>query len=103
MKIKLLLASVLTLSLTAVAQSNSPQAVEPMEHTPTFRVTVVSRNVQAVNYKHRGGATKVDFAGTDSDAPGQRRGQSGEQERLHRNRSGSSATWKSPRRSATNI
>jgi len=36
-----------------------------MAHTPTFRVTVVSRNVQAVNYKHRGGATKVDFAGTD--------------------------------------
>jgi outer membrane protein OmpA-like peptidoglycan-associated protein len=39
--------------------------VEPMEHTPTFRVTVVSRHVQAINYKHRGGATKVDFAGTD--------------------------------------
>ena len=36
-----------------------------MEHTPTFRVTVVSRSVQAINYKHRGGATKVDFAGTD--------------------------------------
>ncbi|HWF91996.1 MAG TPA: OmpA family protein [Terriglobales bacterium] len=36
-----------------------------MAHTPTFHVTVVSRNVQAVNYKHRGGATKLDFAGTD--------------------------------------
>ena len=36
-----------------------------MAHTPTFHVTVVSRSVQAVNYKHRGGATKVDFAGTD--------------------------------------
>ena len=33
--------------------------------TPTFRVTVVSRSVQAVNYKHRSGATKMDFAGTD--------------------------------------
>ncbi|MGC2184463.1 MAG: OmpA family protein [Terriglobales bacterium] len=67
MKIKLLLASAIALSLSAVAQSNSPStmAVEPMEHTPTFRVTVVSRNVQAINYKHRGGATKVDFAGTD--------------------------------------
>jgi hypothetical protein len=31
--------------------------------TPVYRVTVVSRSVQAVNYKHRGGATKVDFAG----------------------------------------
>jgi outer membrane protein OmpA-like peptidoglycan-associated protein len=61
---KLLLAAGLTLSLSAFAQSNS-QVVEPMEHTPTFRVTVVSRSIQAVNYKHRGGATKMDFAGTD--------------------------------------
>ncbi len=36
-----------------------------MNPTPTFRVTVVSRSVQAVNYKHRSGATKLDFAGTD--------------------------------------
>ena len=31
----------------------------------TFHVTVVSRTVMAVNYRHRGGATKVDFAGTN--------------------------------------
>jgi outer membrane protein OmpA-like peptidoglycan-associated protein len=64
--IKLLLAAAIALSLPAVAQSNSQSAlvVEPMDHTPTFRVTVVSRSVQAVNYKHRGGATKLDFAGT---------------------------------------
>ncbi|HZL69310.1 MAG TPA: OmpA family protein [Candidatus Limnocylindrales bacterium] len=31
----------------------------------TFRVNVVSRTVQAVNYRHRGGATKLNFAGTD--------------------------------------
>ena len=36
-----------------------------MSSTPTFRVNVVSRNVQAVNYQHRSGATKIDFAGTD--------------------------------------
>src|ERR1700675_1757505 len=67
MKTKLLLAVGITLSLSTFAQTNSPSSmvVEPMEHTPTFRVTVVSRNVQAINYKHRGGATKVDFAGTD--------------------------------------
>ena len=64
MKTKLLLAAGITLSLSAFAQSNS-QVIEPMDHTPTYRVTVVSRSVQAVNYKHRGGATKVDFAGTD--------------------------------------
>jgi outer membrane protein OmpA-like peptidoglycan-associated protein len=66
LKIKLLLAAAIGLSLSALAQTNSQSlAVEPMEHTPTYRVTVVSRSIQAVNYKHRGGATKLDFAGTD--------------------------------------
>ncbi len=67
MKNTLLLAAGLTLSLSAFAQTNSQSniAVEPTAHTPTFRVTVVSRSVRAVNYKHRGGATKLDFAGTD--------------------------------------
>jgi outer membrane protein OmpA-like peptidoglycan-associated protein len=65
-KTKLLLATGITLGLTAFAQSNSqPTVIEPMAHTPTFRVTVVSRSIQAVNYKHRGGATKLDFAGTN--------------------------------------
>src|SRR5438105_7957673 len=40
-------------------------ALEPMSPTPTFRVNVISRTVQAVNYQHRSGATKLDFAGTD--------------------------------------
>jgi len=31
----------------------------------TFHVTVVNRTVMAVNYHHRDGATKVDFAGTN--------------------------------------
>jgi outer membrane protein OmpA-like peptidoglycan-associated protein len=66
-KTTLLLAAGLTLSLSAFAQTNSQTnlVVEPMTHTPTFRVTVISRSVQAINYKHRGGATKLDFAGTD--------------------------------------
>ena len=67
MKSKLLLAAGITLSLSAFAQTNSQTtlAVEPMSPTPTFHVTVTSRSVQAVNYKHRSGASKVDFAGTD--------------------------------------
>jgi hypothetical protein len=67
MKMKLLLATGVALSLSALAQTN-PQtavAVEPMAQTLTFRVVVTSRTTQAVNYKHRSGATKVDFAGTD--------------------------------------
>jgi outer membrane protein OmpA-like peptidoglycan-associated protein len=39
--------------------------VEPVALTPMFRVNVISRTVQAVNYQHRSGATKLDFAGTD--------------------------------------
>jgi len=67
LKTKLLLAVGITLSLSAFAQTNSetPRVIEPMSSTPTFRVNVVSRNVQAVNYQHRSGATKIDFAGTD--------------------------------------
>ena len=36
-----------------------------MNSTPTFRVVVISRSVQAVNYEHRSGSSKLDFAGTD--------------------------------------
>jgi outer membrane protein OmpA-like peptidoglycan-associated protein len=67
MKIKLLLAVGITLSLSAFAQT-TPQtaaAVEPMAQTPTFHVVVTGRTTQAVNYKHRSGSTKVNFAGTD--------------------------------------
>lgn len=31
---------------------------------PTFRVTVVSRTIRAINYHHRSGTTRVDFRGT---------------------------------------
>jgi outer membrane protein OmpA-like peptidoglycan-associated protein len=67
LKSKLLLALGITLSLSAFAQTNSQtiDGVEHMNKTPTFRVTVTNRSVQAVNYKHRSGASKVDFAGTD--------------------------------------
>ena len=67
MKTKLLLAVGITLTVSAFAQTNSQPtiALEPISPTPVFRVNVVSRNVQAVNYRHRSGSTKLDFAGTD--------------------------------------
>jgi len=67
MKTKLLLAAGITLSLSGFAQTNaqSTVAVEPAGTMPAFRVSVVSRSVQAVNYRHRSGSTKMDFAGTD--------------------------------------
>lgn len=66
MNTKLLIAASFAFSLSAFAQNNSsaPMAAEHMNPMPVFRVHVVSRSVQAVNYKHRGGATKVDFVGT---------------------------------------
>jgi outer membrane protein OmpA-like peptidoglycan-associated protein len=50
----------------AFAQGNSgtTTVVESVATTHGFRVTVISRTVQAVNYQHSGGATSVDFAGT---------------------------------------
>lgn len=67
MKIKLLLTPAIVLSLAAVAQATPQNAltVDPTTPTFTFRVNVISRTVQAVNYQHRSGATKLDFAGTD--------------------------------------
>ena len=68
MKTKIFLTvAVIALSLSAVAQtySQTTMTVEPMAPTPMFRVNVISRTVQAVNYQHRSGATKLDFAGTD--------------------------------------
>jgi outer membrane protein OmpA-like peptidoglycan-associated protein len=65
-KTKLFLAVAIVLSLPAIAQTNSQTTVE-VEHlnsTPTFRVTVISRSVQAINYEHRSGSSKLDFAGT---------------------------------------
>jgi outer membrane protein OmpA-like peptidoglycan-associated protein len=38
--------------------------VERLENTPVFSVTVVSRTAKVINYRHRGGATKIDFKGT---------------------------------------
>jgi outer membrane protein OmpA-like peptidoglycan-associated protein len=61
-----LFTATLALSLPIVAQSNSQNAltVEHISPTPMFRVTVISRSVQAVNYQHRSGSSKLDFAGT---------------------------------------
>src|SRR5450432_4546989 len=63
--------AVLAMPPTTQAQSSDPgtkqttQVVKTTTRTTTFHVTVVSRTVQAVNYRHRSGATKLDFAGTD--------------------------------------
>jgi outer membrane protein OmpA-like peptidoglycan-associated protein len=64
-KIKAMLVIGTAMGLSVFAQA-SPQTtlVDSSGPAPTFRVVVVSRTVQAVNYGHRSEATDVDFAGT---------------------------------------
>ena len=52
--------------LTSVVQVKAEvtTVAVPVTVTTTYRVVVTSRSVQAVNYRHRSGATDVDFAGT---------------------------------------
>ncbi len=50
----------------AFAQANlqAKIAVESTVPASTFHMNVTSRTVQAINYRHRSGATDVNFAGT---------------------------------------
>jgi len=61
-----LIASGLMAGMLLPAQVPNPtqKAPEHVEPTPIFRVEVVARTTAAVNYLHRGGATKIDFQGT---------------------------------------
>src|SRR5271169_1593325 len=63
MKKCLVALSIILLAGWTLAQETNPP-VEPMDQTPVFRVKVVSRTTKAVNYRHRGGSTTVDFKGT---------------------------------------
>jgi outer membrane protein OmpA-like peptidoglycan-associated protein len=56
--------SALALSAFGQANTQSTKSMGPADGRATFHVVVVSRSVQAINYRHRSGATDVDFAGT---------------------------------------
>jgi outer membrane protein OmpA-like peptidoglycan-associated protein len=62
-KVTLALAISLSASMYTQAQPQAP--AQPGDPIPTYRISVVSRTAQAVNYKHHSGATKIDFQGTD--------------------------------------
>src|ERR1700693_6429498 len=44
---------------------NTGQNAPVQNDMPVFRVTVTERTTKAVNYRHRGGSTEVDFRGTE--------------------------------------
>ncbi len=64
------------LTVCGLVAAQSAQAPNPMQQStentarmasgsmPIYRISVVERSTKAVNYKNRGGATKIDFAGT---------------------------------------
>src|SRR5260370_27632954 len=56
-----LAAAVLLISLNTGLLAQAPVQMDPQ---PIYRVTVVSRTLQAVNYEHRSGPTRIDFQGT---------------------------------------
>jgi len=59
------LAVVMTLGASAQAQAQTQAPADSGNPTPTFRINVVSRTTRAVSYRHRSGATKINFRGSD--------------------------------------
>jgi outer membrane protein OmpA-like peptidoglycan-associated protein len=59
------LVAVMTLTASARAQTQTQVPADSGNPTPTYRINVVSRTTRAVSYKHRSGATKINFQGTD--------------------------------------
>jgi len=59
-----LLAVLVGLGASTLAQAQTTVSSENNQR-PIYRVNVVSRTTRAVSYKHRSGATKINFQGTD--------------------------------------
>jgi outer membrane protein OmpA-like peptidoglycan-associated protein len=59
------LAAAITLGAAAQAQAQTQVPADSGNPTPTYRINVVSRTTRAVSYRHRSGATKINFRGTD--------------------------------------
>jgi outer membrane protein OmpA-like peptidoglycan-associated protein len=60
-------AVVMTLGISAPVQSQPPTQMPAHsgQSAPSYRINVVSRTTPAVSYRHRSGATKINFQGTD--------------------------------------
>src|ERR1700726_2831706 len=65
MKSSITLLAVLALGASAQAQYQTQVPADAGNPTPTYRINVVSRTTRAVSYRHRSGATKINFQGTD--------------------------------------
>jgi outer membrane protein OmpA-like peptidoglycan-associated protein len=52
------------LGLPTQAQVQRVEPAPQADSVPVYRVTVIGRTTKAVNYRHRGGSTTIDFKGT---------------------------------------
>jgi len=86
LKTQLLLAVGVTLSLSAFAQLTPNPLPSPDAFDASLPCAVVSRSVQAVNYQHRSGSSKLDFRRYRPDTLGEWRSWGQQQTRIHRDR-----------------
>jgi len=66
-----------------MAQGQANPGVSQEDGIYLYRVKVVQRDLDAVNYFHRSGSTRIGIQGDDSAASGEGRGQGGERARGH--------------------
>jgi outer membrane protein OmpA-like peptidoglycan-associated protein len=59
------LSALFVLGASAQARAQLQVPADSGNPTPTYRITVVSRTTRAVSYRHRSGATKINFQGSD--------------------------------------
>ena len=59
------LSVIMALGASAQAGAQTQLPADSGNPTPTYRINVVSRTTRAVSYRHRSGATKINFQGTD--------------------------------------
>jgi len=62
--IPVLSAAILTAQVTPNPTQSNQNQVITLDRQPIYKITVVSRTAKAINYRHRGGATKINFEGT---------------------------------------
>ena len=65
--IRKFLIAVIAFGLLGLPAQGQVQRVEPApqdDSVPVYRVTVIGRTTKAINYRHRGGSTTIDFKGT---------------------------------------
>src|SRR5579863_7870968 len=59
------LSIILMLGACSNGQTQTQLSADSRSEIPTFRTNIVTRTTRAVSYRHRSGATRINFRGTD--------------------------------------